>query len=92
MSMRRGAQDPGAHPGMDERVFRDSRGIEWEVFDESDALSVALEFDHVPPQSNPGLLFVSTLGRRRLWPCPAGWQFLEDRELEGLCSRAATLM
>ena len=79
-------------PSMDERLFRDSRGVEWEVFDESDALSVALEFDHIPTPANPGLLFVSATGRRRLWPCPAGWQHLDDASLERLCKRAATLM
>lgn len=73
----------------DERLIRDASGQEWEVFDES-APSVrrALECDYPPQLREPGLLFVSREGSRRLWPCPADWRELSDDRLADLCERA----
>ena len=76
-----------------ERIFRDSTGIEWEVFDESDwNASIALAFDLPTPSSNPGLLFVSSRDLRRVWPRPDAWRELPDEALESLCDRGKSLV
>ena len=78
---------------VDERTFRDSGGTEWEVFDErTDSPRRALECDYPVQRAEPGLVFISVAGRKRLWPCPADWQLLPDEVLEHLCARAAALM
>ena len=75
-----------------ERIFVDSAGIEWEVFDEGEwNASLALAFDLPLPSANPGLLFVSARDLRRLWPRPEGWRDASDQELEAWCARAASL-
>ena len=77
---------------MDERSFLDSSGTEWDVFDERSAGPIrAIECDYPPPERDPGLVFVSRIGKRRLWPCPADWKQLPSEELEMLCWRAAPL-
>jgi hypothetical protein len=77
---------------IDERSFRDSNGTEWDVFDErSSGAMRALECDYPMPERDPGLVFVSRVGRKRLWPCPADWHRMPDHELEHLCGRAASL-
>lgn len=78
---------------MGQRLFTDSHGIEWEVFDESDwSLGLALAFDHPLPADEPGLLFISVEGMRRLHPRPVQWRELPDSELEALCARANRLL
>jgi hypothetical protein len=73
------------------RLFVDSTGVEWEVYDESQwTVSWALDWDYLP-QENPGLLFDSVLGRRRLFPCPAEWKQLTDGELQVLLDRSIPL-
>lgn len=73
------------------RLFVDSTGVEWEVYDESQwTVSWALDWDYLP-QENPGLIFDSALGRRRLFPCPPDWREVSANELEELLKRAATL-
>jgi hypothetical protein len=75
-----------------ERIFKDSTGLEWEVYDESHwNAALALAWDHPPQRDNPGLLFISSRDLRRLWPAPPGWETLTDEELEKLCARAASL-
>jgi hypothetical protein len=75
-----------------ERIFKDSTGLEWEVYDESNWNSaLALAWDHPPQRENPGLLFISSRDLRRLWPAPTGWEALSDEELEKLCGRATSL-
>ena len=73
------------------RLFVDSTGVEWEVYDESQwTVSWALDWEYLP-QENPGLIFDSRLGRRRIFPCPRDWQSLLDAELEALLRRAVAL-
>ncbi len=73
------------------RLFVDSSGVEWEVYDESQwTLSWALDWDYLP-QDNPGLIFDSAKGRRRIFPCPGNWREMTDPELERLLEQAATL-
>lgn len=75
-----------------ERCFRDSAGVEWEVYDEAGgSIGWALDWDYPVQRHNPGLLFVSRTERRRLWPCPGGWGTLRDEELEELCQKARAL-
>ena len=75
-----------------ERIFVDSTGTEWEVFDEGEwNASLALAFDLPLPGANPGLLFVSSRDMRRLWPRPDGWRDVDDEELEEWCGRAVSL-
>ena len=73
----------------DERMIRDASGQEWEVFDEgASSARRALECDYPPQAREPGLLFVSRAGSRRLWPCPSDWRELSDDRLADLCKRA----
>ena len=73
------------------RLFVDSSGVEWEVYDESRwTLTWALEADY-QPQETPGLIFSSTSGRRRIFPCPSGWESLTDRQLLELLGAATPL-
>lgn len=75
-----------------DRIFVDAHGVEWEVYDESgNSAGLALDWDHLP-QSNPGLIFVSRVDRRRIWPSPAGWEKMSDQTLAELCARAHSLL
>jgi hypothetical protein len=74
------------------RLFTDSSGVEWEVYDESQwSVAMALDWDYLPQVDEFGLLFDSTLGKRRMFPCPRDWQSLSDAELETLLARARSL-
>ena len=74
------------------RLIVDSTGVEWEVYDESQwDIAWALDWENPPQTENPGLLFDSALGRRRIFPCPSDWKTLSDAELEGLLLRARSL-
>jgi len=71
----------------------DDRGIEWEIYDEATwSLQLALEWDFLPQTENPGLIFASRAGRRRLWPCPPDWRTLNDLGLLELLNRAKTIL
>lgn len=74
------------------RLLVDSAGVEWEVYDESQwSITWALDWEYPPQSDNPGLLFDSPLGRRRIYPCPPDWQTLTDAELETLLGTATSL-
>ena len=74
------------------RLFVDSTGVEWEVYDESQwNVAWALDWDYLPQPDNPALLFDSKLGRRRIFPAPKGWKSMSDAQLEELVSRARSL-
>ena len=74
------------------RLFTDSNGVEWEVYDESQwTIAMALDWDYPPQVDDFGLLFDSPVGRRRVFPCPENWQSLSDPELEALLHRARSL-
>ena len=82
-----------ATPGDRARVIVDGRGIEWEVYDESQwSLEMALEWDFLPQTENPGLIFASAAGRRRIWPCPDGWRDLGDATLQELLEQAKLIL
>ncbi len=81
-----------ANPESNSRVVVDPQGVEWEVYDESRwSLELALEWDFLPQTENPGLIFASRAGRRRLWPCPEKWEALSDPELVELLGRARVI-
>ena len=64
------------------RSLVDDRGIEWEIYDESVwSIALALDWSIQAQTENPGLIFVSAVDRRRLWPCPSEWERLTDAEL-----------
>lgn len=74
------------------RLIVDADGIEWEVYDESRwTVAWALDWEYPPQTTNPGLLFDSTLGRHRVFPCPAHWQTMSDAELKALLKTATSL-
>jgi hypothetical protein len=74
------------------RLLVDSSGVEWEVYDESQwSIAWAIDWEYPPQAENPGLLFDSSVGRRRVYPCPVGWKNLSDAELEALLRRAVSL-
>lgn len=74
------------------RLFLDSDGVEWEVYDESQwTIAWALDWDYPPQTTNPGLIFDSRLGRRRIFPCPNAWNALSDSELIALLGIATSL-
>lgn len=74
------------------RTFRDDHGVEWEVYDESDwGARGPLDWDYLPQSANPGLIFVSALDMRRLWPAPPNWHALSDAELDAACGRAVSV-
>jgi hypothetical protein len=75
------------------RIIVDERGVEWEVYDEASwSIGLALEWDYLPQSENPGLIFVSRIDRKRVWPCPAGWKELTDAELAKLVSGARSII
>ena len=74
------------------RTFVDSQGIEWEVYDESDwGVRGLLDWDYLPQQGDPGLLFISKADLRRLWPAPPNWHAMTDAMLAEHCSRALSV-
>ena len=78
-----------ASPESRARVIVDAQGVDWEVYDEAHwSMELALEWDFLPQTENPGLIFASRAGRRRLRPCPADWQALGDAELLEMLGRA----
>jgi hypothetical protein len=75
------------------RVIVDERGTEWEVYDESEwSIQMALEWDFPPQTENPGLIFASVAGRKRIWPCPPGWREQSDGQLVQLLTAARTIL
>jgi hypothetical protein len=74
------------------RLFVDWSGVEWEVYDESQwTIAWALDWEYPPQTENPGLLFYSALGTRRVFPCPPNWHALSDTELGALLTVARAL-
>ncbi|MEO7371070.1 MAG: hypothetical protein ABIZ69_09415 [Ilumatobacteraceae bacterium] len=74
------------------RLFVDSTGVEWEVYDETRwTIAWAIDWEYPPQPENPGLLFDSSAGKRRIFPCPVNWQSLSDADLEALLDRARSL-
>lgn len=75
------------------RLYTDAEGVEWEVYDDAQwSVARALEWDYLPQQDDPGLLFVSPRERRRLYPCPPEWRGMTDAQLDALCRKATPLI
>jgi hypothetical protein len=82
-----------ATPDNRARMIVDQRGMEWEVYDESSwSLELALEWDFLPQAENPGLIFSSNAGRKRLWPCPGNWQTMNNAGLLELLEKARSII
>jgi hypothetical protein len=74
------------------RLLVDDHGIEWEVYDESTwTIELALDWEFLPQTESPGLIFSSAADRRRIWPCPADWKNLTDRQLIDLLGGARSI-
>jgi hypothetical protein len=74
------------------RMILDEGGTEWEVYDEASwTIGLALEWDYLPQSENPGLIFVSRLDRRRLWPCPPNWREMDATTLVSLLAQARSI-
>jgi hypothetical protein len=78
-------------PDEQARLIIDAEGVEWEVYDESGGMGLALDWDYMPQRENPGLIFNSRIDRRRLWPCPPNWRQLSDEELLELAGKARSM-
>lgn len=99
-TLRRATASPGAHRAPEHsflrggavtaRVFEDSTGVRWEVFEvrrssqKALAVSAGLELGW--------LAFGSGTNKRRLAPIPDNWQTVDDVELERLCGRAREVL
>ena len=74
------------------RTVTDTNGVVWEIFrEDEDALGAVLEWGHQSTTGNPGLIFTSTAGMRRLSPAPDGWEGLSDEALQRLLALASEL-
>jgi hypothetical protein len=71
------------------RVFTDSTGVEWTVFEVKKQGSEKTQWSYLPEQFGSGwLCFESDLSKRRLSPVPANWRDSSDHELQRLLQQA----
>src|SRR6058998_3479157 len=71
------------------KVFRDSNGSEWTVFEVRRQVSTRSESSYLPSGFNSGwLCFESATTKRRLVRYPQRWRELGDAELEKLLGQA----
>jgi len=71
------------------RQFRDSQGVEWQVFRTSRGTNPVVRDRHLPIEFREGwLVFQSATEKRRLAPAPENWESLSPAELESLLPRA----
>lgn len=74
------------------RTFRDPEGRDWQVWDvvpsrEAEFGTRSAKF--LPPEMAEGwLCFEAADQKRRLSPCPTGWEEREDHEIRELCEHA----
>ena len=74
------------------RTVVDQGGVEWEIYDESEwSIPLALDWSIQAQAESPGLIFVSVIDRRRLWPAPEGWQQMNDAGLLELLQSAKSI-
>jgi hypothetical protein len=71
------------------RLFTDSTGVEWTVFEVKRQGSEKTQWTYLPEQFGSGwLCFESDVNKRRLSPIPPDWRDSSDRELQRLLQRA----
>jgi hypothetical protein len=71
------------------RVFSDSTGVEWTVFEVKRQGSEKTQWSYLPEQFGSGwLCFESDVNKRRLSPIPDDWRDSSDRELQRLLQHA----
>jgi hypothetical protein len=71
------------------RIFSDSTGCEWTVFEVKRSGSERTQWSYLPEQFGSGwLCFESDSSKRRLSPVPAHWRESSDPELQRLLRQA----
>jgi hypothetical protein len=71
------------------RVFTDSTGVEWTVFEVKRQGSDKTQWTYLPEQFGSGwLCFESDAAKRRLSPIPGNWRDSNDSELQRLLLQA----
>jgi len=70
------------------RIFRDARGVRWDVFAVHPAARLSVQWQLAASYATGWLCFDSGGQKRRLGPIPANWERLTNRELEQLGDRA----
>ena len=74
------------------RIFTDSTGQEWTVFEVKRHGSESSPWSYLPEQFGSGwLCFESDTSKRRLYPVPAGWREQPDGELRRLLQQARSV-
>ena len=70
------------------RIFRDSRGVRWDVFAVYPESRLSVRWHLDPPYAAGWLCFDSSGQKRRLSPVPPTWDRLTNADLEQLVERA----
>jgi hypothetical protein len=70
------------------RIFHDSEGLPWEVFEEEFVQSAVAHRDLPLPDAKVVLLFNNDTQTRELSPFPANWRSLTDTDLALLLAKA----
>jgi hypothetical protein len=70
------------------RIFRDARGMRWDVFAVYPDARLSVQWHLEPPYSNGWLCFDSASQKRRISPIPEEWFRLTNEQLAQLAERA----
>jgi hypothetical protein len=74
------------------RVFSDSNGTEWTVYEVKRRGGQAERWSYLPAEFGDGwLCFESDFSKRRLTPIPDNWRALGDKQLASLLPQAAVV-
>ena len=74
------------------RVFSDSNGTEWTVYEVKRRGSERERWSYLPAEFGDGwLCFESDFAKRRLTPIPDNWRELGDKQLAALLPQAAVV-
>lgn len=73
------------------RIFHDSDGLPWEVYEEHFVVSAVAHRDLPLPDAKVVLLFNNDTQTRELSPFPANWRSLSDTDLSLLLGKASRL-
>ena len=76
------------YPYGSRRIFHDSEGLPWEVFEEEFVQSAVAHRDLPLPDAKVVLLFNNDTQTRELSPFPANWRSLTDTDLSLLLAKA----
>ncbi|HEY4216142.1 MAG TPA: hypothetical protein VGM67_03330 [Gemmatimonadaceae bacterium] len=74
------------------RVFSDSNGTEWTVYEVKKSGGVTERWSYLPAEFGDGwLCFESDYTKRRLTPIPEKWREFSDKQLTSLLGQATTV-